>query len=133
MLLLLNNAGTKSPLPKGAAAFVGSVNVLHVSLTQAFQEVSGTVRFFRRQKKMNMVGHQNKGMDEAVCTFGVLGQPVKIKQIVFLPEKTSLPVVSTLNDVERNTRHNDSGSSWHKEWILRATEKCNNKRGLSPN
>ena len=64
-------------------------------------------------------------MDGAVCTFGVFSQPVKIKQIVFLREKTGLPVVATLNDVERNIGHNDSGSSWHKKWIIGGTEKCN--------
>lgn len=62
---------------------------------------------------MDMICHQNKRMDRAVCTFGIFFQPIKIKQIVFFCEKTGLSIVSSLDDMKWNVGHNDSGSSRH--------------------
>ena len=52
-------------------------------------------------------------MDQTVCSLGIVFQPIKIKQIVFIRKKTGLPVVSTLDEMEGNTGYNDSGSSWN--------------------
>ncbi len=64
---------------------------------------------------MNMVRHQNICMDRTVCTLGILLQPLKIKQIILFSEKTCLPIISSLNDMEWHVACNESGSSWHND------------------
>ena len=63
---------------------------------------------------MDMICHQNIGMNRTSCTLGIFPEPVEIKQIIFFGKKTGLVIIPTLNDMEWNIGHNDSGSSWHK-------------------
>jgi hypothetical protein len=43
ILLLLNNAGTKPPLPKSAASFIGSIDILNITLPQTLHESPGAI------------------------------------------------------------------------------------------
>ena len=63
---------------------------------------------------MDVICHQNISMDRAAGTFGILLQPIEIKQIVFFCKKTGLAIISTLNDVQWNIGNNYSGASWHR-------------------
>lgn len=81
---------------------------------------------------MDVIGHQDKGMDQAACAFGIVHQPVEIKQIVLIGKKTGLPVVAALDDMKRYTRGNDSGSSRHSEYAVPRNGRLRQKRGLSP-
>jgi hypothetical protein len=52
-----------------------------------------------RQKKMNMIGHQDIGVYRAACAAGIFLQPVQIKAVIFISKKTGLAVIPTLDDV----------------------------------
>jgi hypothetical protein len=71
-------------------------------------------------------------MDQTVCSLGIVFQPVKIKQIVFIREKTGLPVVSTLDEMEGNTGYNDSGSSWHNALDNPGNQRMQQKNVVCP-
>ena len=63
---------------------------------------------------MNVLCHQHISMDKAARASGIFPQPLEINQIILSRVKTGLPIISTLNDMEGNIGHNNSGSSWHK-------------------
>ena len=79
-----------------------------------------------------MVCHEDIGMHSAFRTFGVLLEPIKIKEIVFFGEEAGLPVIAALDDVERGSRHYDSWSSWHGEQFTPSRYYCKSEIVVCP-
>ncbi len=88
--------------------FIGTVDVLNITLAQAFHEISGTIGLIRSKQKMNMICHQSIGMNKTACTTSIFLQPLKIEQVIFVSIKTCLPIIFALNNMERNSGYNDS-------------------------
>ena len=53
---------------------------------------------------MHTAGHQHIGMHQAACLARIFGQPVKIEVAILLAEKTGLPIVAALDDVQGSIR-----------------------------
>lgn len=62
---------------------------------------------------MDMICHEDIGMDSALGAFRIAFQPIKIKEVVFFGEEAGLAVIAALDDVQRGSWYYDSWSSWH--------------------
>jgi hypothetical protein len=62
---------------------------------------------------MNVVSHQNIGMNAAAGLASILGHPLQIEVVILFSKETSLAVIPTLDQVQRNTRQDQAGAAWH--------------------
>ena len=83
------------------------------SLPEPLHEFACTIRLLGSQEEMNMICHQDIGMNGTLCQLCVFCEPVKIYQKIFIVKKTRLPVVSTLDDMNRDIWQDDTRASWH--------------------
>jgi hypothetical protein len=99
----LDQAGFVSAFPQAAAAAVAFVDVLDVAPADGLHEPGGAFRFVRCDKEVDVVGHEDVGMDGAVPIASRFLQPVEVTVIVLLGEETGLAIDAALHDVLRET------------------------------
>jgi hypothetical protein len=63
---------------------------------------------------MDVVGHENPGMNGHIVFARELMQPTCIGCEIFGGHKTGLPVIASLNDVLRETGRADPWKTWHR-------------------
>jgi hypothetical protein len=66
-----------------------------------------------RGKYVDMVSHQNIGVDGNIVPLGSLPQPTYIRHIVAIFEEYWLTATATLNYMHRYVWKKKSGLSWH--------------------
>ena len=79
-----------------------------VPLPQATHQLPCRVGTARREPQMHMIGHQHIGVNGTRALLGVLTEPLKVRQMIFVGEKTRLAVVPPLNDMHRNAAERDA-------------------------
>ena len=60
-------------------------------------------------------------MDAAMRFGSIFAQPFQIKAIVLIGKGTSLPIIATLNDVQRNAGKIEAGAAGHGGWKTEGT------------
>ena len=65
-MLSLNQAGLESTFPQAAGAAVAAVDVLHVAPSDGLHQLGDAVRFIRCRQQVDVVGHEDIGMDGTV-------------------------------------------------------------------
>lgn len=111
--LFLDDAGLEAALPQGSGTPVGPVDVLHVAAAYRLHQAAGSIGRFRRDQKMNVVGHQHIGMDGAAVIGSRFLQPMEVAVIVLLGEETRLPIDAALHEVLGQVGNSDSGAAGH--------------------
>jgi len=64
---------------------------------------------------MNMICHQNVGVERALKFLGLLSQNPKIAPVVFIGVKAPAAIITALYDVPRDPRHREACSSRHND------------------
>ena len=64
---------------------------------------------FRRQKQVDVVGHQRVGVKRALLFLQRFAQPVEVCLIIFFAKEARLAVVPALHDVQRYAIKMDAG------------------------
>jgi len=88
---------------------------LDVALPQYLHQFTRRGASRCRDDEVSVIGHQDIGMNPAGGFRGVFGQPVEINAIVFVNEETGLPVVATLDQMERDIGQYKARTTRH-EW-----------------
>jgi len=79
-----------------------------------------------------MVGHQDIGMDAAALRFRMFCQPFQVETVVFFSKEAGLAVVAALDDVQRNAREQETGTTRHDNSSSRKDDRIlADNRGLS--
>ena len=67
---------------------------------------------------MDVIGHQHIGMYRTPGILGIGNQPLQIVPVIILRKETRLPIVSPLDQVQRNTWQNDPWASLHGQLLV---------------
>ena len=113
VVFFVGKTGSEPPLPERAATTIGAVDVLHVALAESLHQLPDTAGCFGGEQQMDMIRHQRIRMNHAALGLGVLLQPFKIEAVVVFRIETGLPVIATLDDVNRDLRKHDAWTSGH--------------------
>jgi hypothetical protein len=62
---------------------------------------------------MNVIGHQDVGMDDAIPIGSRLLQPMEVAVIVLLGKEARLSIDASLNEMHRHSGKMDSRAAWH--------------------
>ena len=89
------------------------VHIANIVATKGLNQPTHPVRLLRRQQQVNMVGHQNVGVDRYAIFPAVFLELVQIDRVVLFGEETGLAVVAALDDVLRNAGQAQAGESGH--------------------
>ncbi len=73
----------------------------HVAPAERLQRARQAVLVLRRHQQVDVIGHQDIGMDAADIASGRLGQPVVVSGIVLDGEEDGASIVAALDDVQR--------------------------------
>ena len=71
------------------------------------------------KQEMDMVRHQDVGVEFAFGLTDRFAEPVKIAGVVFFAEETRLTVMPALYDVQRYTIKVDAGAAGHEGMLAR--------------
>jgi len=94
--------GVKAPLPQSTAAPVGTVDVLHVALAEVLHQQCRTLMFLMRQQQVDIIGHQDIGMNQAAMLLSLFTPGIEIAPIIIFGIETSRAVITPLDDVPGN-------------------------------
>jgi hypothetical protein len=67
----------------------------------------------RRGQDVDVVGHQDIGMDGALVTLGSFREPVEVRTIVTFLKEDRFAAVATLHDMHRDIGQKESRFPWH--------------------
>jgi len=116
-VLFLNGAGLEPAFPQRAGPPVGPVDVLHVTATYRLHQPAGALRRLRRNKEVNVVGHEHIGVDGTAIIGSRFLQPVEVTVIILFGEETRLPIDAALHEVLRQAGEFYSGATGHDYWF----------------
>lgn len=74
VVLALGEAGPEATLPKRSRSLVGAVDVLHIALPEVLHHEGGAVFSLRGDQQVNVVGHQDIGVNQAAVLVGLFLQ-----------------------------------------------------------
>jgi hypothetical protein len=97
-----NQARLKAALPKHSATPISSIDILIITLAQAFHEYSHAFRFARSQEYMNMICHQHIGVDFTSALTRILTKPIQI--VVYSVIETGLAAIAALYQMKGDVR-----------------------------
>jgi hypothetical protein len=81
----------------------------HVPPPEVLHHRRDCTGFHGRRQQVNMVAHQDIGMDRAAATARRLCKALQKEPPVDIAEKASRTVVAPLDDMQRNSRKLDTG------------------------
>ena len=96
---ILHQTGAETSFPERSTTAIGAIYILHITLTQCFQQQCRRLDPVSRNHKMHMIGHQYIGMNLATGLTGLFGQSVQIDRIIFVGKETGLAIVAMLPDM----------------------------------
>jgi hypothetical protein len=64
---------------------------------------------------MNVIGHEDVGVDRAPLLAGGRPEPVQVDPVVVVVEEDGLPVVAALHHMDRHARQEEAGFARHCE------------------
>jgi hypothetical protein len=82
---------------------IETIDVPDIALSWAFHQIPRSARFSGRYEQMDMIGHEDIGVNAATDLLSVLLQPAQVRFAVLLGEETCLALVAALNQVQRYT------------------------------
>lgn len=117
------SARPKAPLPQRAAAAIGAVDVLNVSLPKSFHEPTAAIGALGRQQQMHVVGHEAMGVDGAPSCARVCMQVMQVVPVIIRCKKASTPVVAPLDQMGGNASKRDARAAGHVGgWWTRSSD-----------
>ena len=99
----LHRAGFVAPFPQGAAALVVAIDVLDIPPADRLHELGGAFRCLRCKQEVDMIGHQDVGMDGATPVGSRFSEPVEVAVVVLFGKEAWLPVDASLDEVLRDS------------------------------
>lgn len=113
IVLGLDGTGLVAAFPEGAAALVVAVDVLDVAPAERLHEAGGPVGGAGRDEQMDVVGHEDVGVDDAAPVGSRFLEPVEVAVIVLLGEEAGLAIDASLDEVLRNSGKLDARAAGH--------------------
>jgi hypothetical protein len=99
----IDNHRLESTLPQRPAPSVSLVDPTHITSTESLHHAARPVDIARRDEKVHVIGHEYVGMDVAPASAAGRVQRVPVFHVVFRREEDGLPIVSSLDDMQRYT------------------------------
>src|SRR5260221_11543826 len=109
----VHQAGVKSSLPQRSGSLVSSIEALNVALSQVFHHQRHAIRLMRREKQMNVIGHQDVRVQGALEALRQLIKQREIQFAIAVPHKASAPVHAALYDMQGKATEPQACSSRH--------------------
>ena len=95
----MDHAGLVATFPDGATGAIGGVNVRYVVSTDILHYKTNAILLPRRRQDMDVVRHQDIGVNRTIVTLRRLSHPTQICGIVTFLEKHRFATTATLNHV----------------------------------
>src|SRR5690606_5032585 len=92
---------------------VRSVEVTNITPPQALHHGGYRAMFIRRCQQVNVVRHENPGMNPDVVPFCCLFEPLAVDCEIRFTNKANLPIIASLNDVLGNPGRANTQSAGH--------------------
>jgi hypothetical protein len=91
--------GSVAALPQGAGALIRGVDIGHIAPPNGLHPFGNAIGPRGRYEQMDMIGHQDIGMDGAAITFGSVVNGGEVQAIVLVSEENRLAIIAPLDDV----------------------------------
>jgi len=89
------------------------VDVLGVELADELHHQGTTLFPARRQKQVDVVGHQAVRMHRAIVLPCEEGKVPEVRRVIVVAEEALVAVVAALPHVQGHIWNDDAGGSWH--------------------
>ena len=86
--------------------------------TDILDRFTDRIASLRRYEQVDMIGHEDIGVDGTAMLLGPLLEPVKIGRLVFITEEHGLAAIAALDHMGRNTRQVKARFSWHRDILV---------------
>jgi hypothetical protein len=114
----LDERRAEAPFEERPGAMVGAVDGLHVALAEPLHQPSGSAVGRGRHQQMQMVGHQDVGVDAHRLAFRERGQGRRKHAIIVLADEDRGPIDTPQNDVHGEAGGDDADVPAHTERSL---------------
>src|SRR4030067_279265 len=114
MCIAVDEAGFVAPLPEGTGAPVEMIDVTNILAPDILHEVRHPMFLHRRHQQVDMVGHQDIGVQPAVVALGCLGKITEITLTVPPTMKARFAVIAALHDMLGNADQVKTGLAGHE-------------------
>lgn len=104
VFFVLYQRGLVAPFPDTPARSISVVDVRDVTPPDILHHAAHTLLFLRGGEDMDMVGHQDIGVDRALIAGSRFSQPIEVGPKIAVFEKDGFPAMATLNDMNRDIR-----------------------------
>ena len=79
-----------------------AIEMLDVMLPKTTHEVTRTCSAFRRQQQVDVIGHEDVGVDIAGCLGCILAQQRQVDEVVGRRGKAGGAIIPSLDDMQRH-------------------------------
>ena len=102
VILRINHARFEAALPQGPAPSVRTVEVANILPAERLHHARYAIGCFRRNQEMNVIGHEDPGVDGDPALSGVFLEPIGVSREIFVGTEAYLTIVPTLDDMRGN-------------------------------
>jgi hypothetical protein len=113
VILGLDHAGAKTPLPQRADALVVSIHILRVQLADMLHQAGAAVFQFTGEQQMDVIRHQAVRVQSAARRLKPSAEMEQKETTVLVLKEARLAIVSPLHDVRGYSRKDDARSPRH--------------------
>ena len=99
--------------PKSAAFCISMVHICDVMTADKLNQSADGFSVRRGDQQVDMIGHQNIGMNGAIMLLDAFVKPVQVGGIILVAKERGLTTIATLDDVSGDARQIEARLSWH--------------------
>ena len=114
VVFFIGETGPEAAFPERAASSIAAIDVLHVALSQALHQITDAIGLLTGEQQVHVIAHQYISVHATTFAASVFLQPFEEESIVVVGEETELPIVASLDEMNRNVRQHDAWTSGHK-------------------
>ena len=106
------------PLPQRSASPIRVIDIGNVVTPDKLDRFANRITCLRRHQQVDMIGHEDIGVDGTSVLLCPLLEPIKIGGIVFFSEKYGLTAIAALDHMGGNTWQIKSWFTWHDDILV---------------